>query len=975
LTNGERDLVAFAFRVDGCSDPPPTTFEVSLARARDSQGELDDLAVMGAAHVLGGRLDLPTYEPPEHLQVNEHIAQLYRDWEQDIRTPRMLRGGANLRYPGDPSAAALAAIRDRAGTLRIDQPQQSLRVTQAQRTPYAWVVNIDQVVNDVPVYSAGLTVVLSDDGELLQMNNSFMPSAQNVPASPVLSADDARRAALREVGLPANTPINTPQLMMYAADRHPELAWSVGVRDWMVFISALTGQPLGVQRAWFFGTADAPARVWLPNPRVAIGDTTWPSGLGCMDCGRPDTTCSYPPGVYQEVLLHDVTEVTPGTWRLEGPRTKLEYINPPDAFTSASPPDFRAFRCTSLVPPIPDPQGRFHQALAYFLVDRANEYLYGIPGITRTGPIPMIVRYGGGTNYDFMNRQIITGTSTGTEDAELLLHEYGHAFHHDQTNLANWSFSTPEGFRLTEGGIGNFVATSLVSHQRRDISPGPPFEWLLGEWHSPGPGGGPYIRNNTLYPWHWADDHYKAGNIFNNALMSVFDAIEGPSPCGNVNPTTFIQPCAARDSVYRRLAHALKVTGNNQWFRTVAEGMMQADRLVGGPYLDRMMDVFDRHGWFFTEHDPLYGVSFTPRIIPADADSATRTLALELFSVTGIKPASVFVHYGALGAYPHTLPMVVDPGLGPNTYVAFLNAGDFDETFLNYYVTAVNEVNGPTNPGVTSHWPKSAPELDHAKFWVGTTLERIRFASSAGADTIPAGQTRTLTIVVTASPTDVVQDVNLRVVVPNAAQHVPMANWSLQRPQGQSARLIFNLYKDQVSWPSSLDIWFDDEKDAAFHHFPPWSFDIPPQPTSLAQLDGAAAAGQWKLIIDNGAGSGAIILADWEVQITTQLSPVAVQDMMDPGRTPWVGDPRPNPFNATVSIPMFIAADDDVAFRVYDVAGRLVRVLIDERMVRGSYVVKWDGRNDRGLATPSGVYFYRVDIGDREFRGKAMILK
>jgi hypothetical protein len=541
--------------------------------------------------------------------------------------------------------------------------------------------------------------------------------------------------------------------------------------------------------------------------------------------------------------------------------------------------------------------------------------------------------------------------------------------------MTNWNSSTPEGSPLSEGGIANFMATSLLSHQRRDLDPGPPFEWLIGEWHPAGPGNGPYLRNNTLYPWHWALDSYQAGNIFNNALWSVFDAIEGPSPCENLNPATFIQACAARDSLYRRLSFALQATAGNQSFRTVAEAMVQADRLVGGSYLDAMMDAFDRHGWFFTEHDPLYGIAFTPRIFPADADSATRTLALDLFSVTGIKPGSVFVHYGAFGVFSHTLPMIIDPGLGANTYVAFLDASDLDETFLNYYVSAVNMVNGPSNPGVTSHWPKSAPELDHAKFWVGTSLERMRFASSAGADTIPAGQSRTLTIAVTAAPTDLVQDVNVRVVVPNGAVHVPMADWSLQRPQGQSAILIHNQPKNHVSWPPTLDIWFDDEKDASYHHFPPWSLDALLQPTPLSQLDGGAASGQWKLIVDNTAGSGAIILADWEVQIATQLSPVAVQDMKLHDRAPWVGEPRPNPFNATVSIPIVVGTDGDVDFRMYDVAGRLVRVLIDERLANGSYDVRWDGRTGRGLVAPSGVYFYRVQIGNQEFKGRAITLK
>jgi flagellar hook assembly protein FlgD len=88
-----------------------------------------------------------------------------------------------------------------------------------------------------------------------------------------------------------------------------------------------------------------------------------------------------------------------------------------------------------------------------------------------------------------------------------------------------------------------------------------------------------------------------------------------------------------------------------------------------------------------------------------------------------------------------------------------------------------------------------------------------------------------------------------------------------------------------------------------------------------------------------------------------------------------VGKPQPNPFNPITEVPVYLARDEDVSFRIYDVAGRLVRVLIQGRMRAGEYRLRWDGRKDNGSPVSSGVYFFRVEIGNRQFKDKGIVLK
>ncbi|MFN3134725.1 MAG: T9SS type A sorting domain-containing protein [Candidatus Kryptonium sp.] len=61
----------------------------------------------------------------------------------------------------------------------------------------------------------------------------------------------------------------------------------------------------------------------------------------------------------------------------------------------------------------------------------------------------------------------------------------------------------------------------------------------------------------------------------------------------------------------------------------------------------------------------------------------------------------------------------------------------------------------------------------------------------------------------------------------------------------------------------------------------------------------------------------------------------------------------PNPFNPGTTIEFDIPEFTDVKLEVYDVLGRKVRTLVDERLGAGRYRVRFDA-----FDLPSGVYFY-----------------
>jgi len=73
---------------------------------------------------------------------------------------------------------------------------------------------------------------------------------------------------------------------------------------------------------------------------------------------------------------------------------------------------------------------------------------------------------------------------------------------------------------------------------------------------------------------------------------------------------------------------------------------------------------------------------------------------------------------------------------------------------------------------------------------------------------------------------------------------------------------------------------------------------------------------------------------------------------------------QPNPFNPMTLIKFNLSADTFVSLRIFDVAGRLVDVLVEgEIMTAGRHTEIWAGRNSQGRAMPSGPYFYRLEAG------------
>jgi len=111
---------------------------------------------------------------------------------------------------------------------------------------------------------------------------------------------------------------------------------------------------------------------------------------------------------------------------------------------------------------------------------------------------------------------------------------------------------------------------------------------------------------------------------------------------------------------------------------------------------------------------------------------------------------------------------------------------------------------------------------------------------------------------------------------------------------------------------------------------------------------------------------------------------VAALENMCPTWSPaiWAAAPafmmqiHPNPFNPVTEIRFSLPKTASVDLRVYDLAGRLIRTLADERaFTAGAHSLTWNGRGDDGALVGAGVYLCRLQSGADLATGKMLLLK
>ena len=78
----------------------------------------------------------------------------------------------------------------------------------------------------------------------------------------------------------------------------------------------------------------------------------------------------------------------------------------------------------------------------------------------------------------------------------------------------------------------------------------------------------------------------------------------------------------------------------------------------------------------------------------------------------------------------------------------------------------------------------------------------------------------------------------------------------------------------------------------------------------------------------------------------------------------------PNPFNPEVTIQVNVGEPGELNIDIFNLSGRRVKTLANSTIGVGSYSFKWDSSNN-----PSGMYFFKLTIGETVMIRKALLLK
>lgn len=83
----------------------------------------------------------------------------------------------------------------------------------------------------------------------------------------------------------------------------------------------------------------------------------------------------------------------------------------------------------------------------------------------------------------------------------------------------------------------------------------------------------------------------------------------------------------------------------------------------------------------------------------------------------------------------------------------------------------------------------------------------------------------------------------------------------------------------------------------------------------------------------------------------------------------------PNPFNPSTTIKYDLPKNSEVLITIYDMLGREVKTLLNDKQDAGYKQIVWNGTNNYGAQVSTGIYFYKLRAGDFVQSRKMILMK
>ena len=418
-----------------------------------------------------------------------------------------------------PEAIAEALLKKIAADLEIDPSLFQLKFDKVKESILGSHVLYQQYHAGKPISGAWIRVDIDKDGRVYNILNDLVPepamaktrkAEAKIAASKrtkQLSENEAKTRAI-EAAAPARddaVKVLHSELCYYKQSAAPALSWKVIVKttpaksrgqkgrpaEWKIYLDAYTGAIFEKQNLLRF--IDGKGRVFDPNPVVTLNDTAL------------NDKSKLPDKVYSDVVLRDLKS---GGF-LDGPfvttKTTRKRVKRKNH-------DFRFKR-----------QDRaFKEVMVYFHIDRVQRYIQtlGFKNVLNH-PIPVNIdgQRDDNSHYSPSDKDLTFGTGgvDDAEDADIILHEYGHAIQDDQVPGFG---ACDEGGAMGEG-FGDFWAASFFS----DAKP-KEMKATVGNWDATAYSGDepPNLRrldSNKKYPKDIAGEVHDDGEIWSACLWEL----------------------------------------------------------------------------------------------------------------------------------------------------------------------------------------------------------------------------------------------------------------------------------------------------------------------------------------------------------------------------------------------------------------------------------------------------------------------
>jgi subtilisin-like proprotein convertase family protein len=914
----------------------------------------------------------------------DHRATPKLQFEPDWRSP----AGAS----GEASARAFLAERHASyelpadlGNLRLDHVRESLLGTH---------VAFRQQLGGLDVDGAGITVSLArSDGRVYRVyNNTYpvkgSPAAGRAAAIDEEAAFDAAWTRLRAQGEilsePAARLVWVPQGADFRLTWIVDLAVSAPYGGWEVQVDAQSGQvvvtrdtnlyrvsdaftgasaeerirshagPAGDRRAAFARFEQAAlARdalragglraagtgvVFDPDPRTTLMDDNLQDG----------STAGSFTAAYFTRNLQDIT-LNAGVYSLTGP-----WIDIIDWDTPSTPPSTTTTGNWTAV----RGNNAFNDAMTYFQIDQSQRYMQslGFTGATgiQEGPIGTDTDGFQGADNSFYqpssNRMSFGhGCVDDSEDADVMLHEYGHAINHSIN--ATWSGGDTgamgEGFGDYWAGSYSWSTLNGATHHPTWV-----FSW---DGHGNGnqcwPGrvmdafGAQYVHTTTYGAHQTIPGGFQSDELWSTPLFQTLLSLTGMS--------------YPRSDVDQIILEAQFGLGSGLKMRDMANAIIATAALLhpGEPHADE-----------FTAKFLVHAIVNIPAVSLGVLEPVTLTSA----GGNGAADPGETVDFqidvrnnGTLGATAVSAVLSSStPGVvivqGASAYPD-LGIGTTGANVTDYTISlpASHVCGDPVALSLLVSYDDGAPKNTTLNLQMETGIPVGASVSVspnlAIPDATPAGVTSTLTV----SGTGALITANLNIDVDITHTYIGDLTVTLRSPAGT------NVILHNATGGSADDI---------VGNYP--NTITPNQ--SLAVLIGEPLDGTWRLRVADTVAQDVGTLNFWGVNDISSYNcdapPTAVV-ITGPVAAAFELRPAvPNPFASATQIRFSVPGRGaDVLLEVFDLGGRRVRTLASGFHAPGGHAVTWNGENDSGARVGSGIYFYRLETQD--FRSTRKVVR